>query len=402
MSKPLNVLMPLQVERAKPKEKPYKLSDGGGLFLFVSPAGARSWRYAFRFGGRAQLLTLGKYPDISLKRARKDHKEARQALAEGRNPALLKQQNKERSPETGTFKSLSEQWYTQYQAERSQSWKENARRWLDDRVYPAFGSKPIGEVKPADVLQVLKSMEREKVVKSAEYVRQMVSQIFDYAIRNLWATFNPAQSLAGVVVLPKHKPHPHLTEKELPDFLAKVDAHPKDSVRLAVKLLLLTFVRKSELTNATWSEVDMDRAEWRIPAIRMKNKVEHIVPLSPQALECFAELKKLSNGSEYVFPSPIKRNAPISRTLLGMVFDEFNAGISPHGIRSTASSILNERSGFAGDVIEVQLSHVERNQIRRAYNRAEYMESRAKLMAWWANYLDNAKIGNVVTLPRRA
>lgn len=396
------MLKPLQVTRAKARQKPYKLTDTKGLHLYVSPTGARSWRYAFRFGGRAQLLSIGLFPDISLKRARLLHADARRQLAEGRNPAQLKQQQKEKAPESGTFKALAEQWYSALEAERSESWRYLRRRWLDQRVYPEIGKKALKDVQAADVLAILKHLEREGKARSAESVRQMIGQIFDHAIRNLWVSFNPAQSLAGAVKPPKHVPHPHLSERELPDFLAKVDAYPDASLKLAVKVLMLTFVRKSELTGATWSEIDFERAEWRIPASRMKGKREHLVPLSTQALESFRELKKLANGSDFVLPSPTKPRQPIGRSLLVTVFTELGGKISPHGVRATASSILNERSGFSGDVIEAQLAHVQGDQVRAAYNRAAYMEQRAKLMQWWSDYLDNAKRGNVVQLPIRA
>jgi integrase len=396
------MLKPLQVTRAKARQKPYKLTDTKGLHLYVSPTGARSWRYSFRFGGRAQLLSIGLFPDISLKRARLLHADARRQLAEGRNPAQLKQQQKEKAPESGTFKALAEQWYSALEAERSESWRYLRRRWLDQRVYPEIGKKALKDVQAADVLAILKHLEREGKARSAESVRQMIGQIFDHAIRNLWVSFNPAQSLAGAVKPPKHVPHPHLSERELPDFLAKVEAYPDASLKLAVKLLFLTFVRKSELTGATWSEIDFDRSEWRIPASRMKGKREHLVPLGTQALECFQELKKLANGSDYVLPSPTKPRQPIGRSLLVTVFKELGGKISPHGVRATASSILNERSGFSGDVIEAQLAHVQGDQVRAAYNRAAYMEQRAKLMQWWSDYLDNARRGNVVQLPVRA
>ena len=398
------MLKPLQVERAKARHKPYKLADTKGLHLYVSPTGARSWRYSFRFGGRAQLLSLGLFPDISLKRARLLHGEARRVLAEGQNPALLKRQQNEqkKSPESGSFKAIAEQWYSSLEAERSQSWRYLRRRWLDQRVYPEIGKKALKDVQAADVLAILKHLEREDKARSAESVRQMIGQIFDHAIRNLWVSFNPAQSLAGAVKPPKHTPHPHLSERQLPDFLAKVDAYPDASLKLAVKLLFITFVRKSELTGATWSEIDFERAEWRIPASRMKGGREHLVPLSTQALASFRELKKLASGSDYVLPSSIRPRQPIGRSLLVTVFRALGERISPHGVRATASSILNERSGFPGDVIEAQLAHVERDQVRAAYNRAQWLEQRAKLMQWWSDYLDNARRGNVVQMPVRA
>jgi integrase len=395
------MLKPLQVEKAKAGDKPYKLADKEGLFLHVSTTGAKSWRYAFRFAGRAQLLTIGQFPQIGLGKAREWHFKAQQALANGQRPTPESLGIREaKTPEAGTFKALAEQWFKSLESVRSASWQDNVRRWLDDRVLPEIGKRPVKDVQPADVLAILKSMEREGKARSAESVRQMVSAIYDHAIRNLWTGFNPAQSLLGAVPVPAHVPHPHIPERELPAFLSKLDAYQDKTLRLAVTLLLLTAVRKGELLGATWPEVDLDRKEWRIPATRTKGRREHIVPLSTQALQCLAELKAL--GGAYVVPSPVHKGKPISRSLLSTAFQDLGGGVSPHGLRSTFSTIANERSGSSGDVIEASLAHVEGNQVRRAYNRASYMDQRAKLLQWWGDYLDNARVGNVVTLPRRA
>jgi integrase len=268
-------------------------------------------------------------------------------------------------------------------------------------VYPAFGSRPIEEVKPADVLEVLKSLERDGASRSAEYVRRMIGQIYDHAIRNLRAEFNPAQSLRGAVVQPAKVSHPHVTERELPAFLSKVDAIPEENMRLAVNLLLQTAVRRGELTGAKWSELDLDRREWRIAPERMKNRREHIVPLSRQAVECFERLKTLAGESEYVLPSPQNPRKPTGRDALRLIFSRMDCGISPHGTRATFSTIANERSGASGDVIEAALAHVQGDATRASYNRTTWLEQRAKLLQWWSDYLTNAR-SNVVTLPRRA
>ena len=395
-------LKPLQVERAKAKDKPYKLADGESLYLYIAPSGAKSWQYRYSFAGRPLLLTIGTFPDISLSRAREHLQTARTLVANGTKPSPeLLGLRKAKAPDAGTFKAIAEAWYALLAADRSHSWKDNARRWLDQRVYPVFGSKPIEEVKPADVLEVLKSMERDGVSRSAEYLRQMVSQIFDYAIKNLRCEFNPAQPLRGAVVQPPKVFHPHVPERELPAFLSKVDAITDSSMRLAVNLLLHTAVRRGELIEARWTELDLDRREWRIPQERMKNGREHVVPLSAQAVYCFEQLKTLAGGSEYVFPSPVNPRKPAGGDSLLTAFEKMNCGVTPHGMRSTFSTIANERSGFSGDVIEAVLAHVEGNRVRASYNRASLLESRAKLLQWWSDYLENAR-SNVVTLPRRA
>lgn len=382
---------------------------GNGLYMAITPQGAKSWRFDFRFNGKRQCLTIGRYPEIPLS----NHDEskpgaiqylakARAALARGENPAALKQLEKQKPVSADTFKTIAEEWFKSLESSRSASWRENVRRWLDDRIYPKIGSRAMQDVLPADVLAILKATAQEGKARSAEYIRQVIGQIFDHAICNLRANFNPAQSLRRAITLPDHIPHPHIPERELPAFLSKLDAYPVEEHRLAIELLLLTAVRIGELVGATWSEIDTERKEWRIPASRMKGRAEHIVPLSDRALECFAELKKLAGDNAYVLPSPYNGSRkPINDAVLNRAIHKIS-NITPHGTRSTFSTIANERSGFTGDVIEAALSHVQGDAVRAAYNRTTWLEQRAKLMQWWSDYLDNARAGNVVTLPRRA
>ena len=381
-----------------------RLSDARGLYVVCLPSGAKSWRYDFRFPrsakGRRQTLTLGNYPDFSLADAREAHQEARKALAKGENPCAQKQAAKREQAQRGadSFKALAESWYETLEGQRSKSWRGNVRRWLKKRIYPEIGSKPVKDVQAADVLAILRAMEREGKARSGEHVRQLVSQIFDHAVVNLRATFNPAQSLSGALTPPAHVPHPHLSEKELPDWLKRLDAYPLKQPRLAAYLLLLTATRKGELLGAKWTEIDFTAREWRIPAEKMKSGKEHIVPLSDQALEC---LRELQNASEYVLTSETRPHRPMSKNPLDKIFWDLGE-ISPHGVRSTFSTIANERSGFSGDVIEAALAHVEPDQVRRVYNRAQWLEQRAKLLQWWGDYLENARKGNVIALARRA
>jgi len=400
------VLTDTKVRLAKALRKPYKRSDGGGLYLYVTPAGAKSWRYDYRLHRKRETLTFGLYPDVSLAEARERHRAARRSVERGQSPARAKQVQKRASREIAgdTVEALAESWYAQKGPHRSASWRDNARRWLEQDVYPAIGSRPVTEVKPADVLDIVRRVAEERGARSAEYLRQTLSQVYGHAIRNLRATTNPARDVRGAIEHPEPKRRAPLSAKEIPGFLGAVDTYPgRLSTKLAIKLLLLTFVRKSELIGASWGEIDFDRDEWRIPAERMKMRDPHIVPLSRQALEAFHELKALSSGSEFVLPNLGSLKRPMGANSLNVAFDRMGYGerFTPHGVRATASTILNEQ-GFRPDVIERQLAHAERNRIRAAYNHADYLPERRAMMQQWADYIDSLCAGADVTPIRRA
>jgi len=302
-----------------------------------------------------------------------------------------------------TVKALAESWYAQKAPHRSTSWRDNVRRWLDQDVYPAIGSWAVTDVKPADVLGIVRRVAEERGARSAEYLRQTLAQVYAHAIRNLRATANPARDVRGAIERPDPKRRAPLSANEIPAFLEAVDRYPgRLSTKLAIKLLLLTFVRKGELIGATWDEIDLARAEWRIPAGRMKMRDPHIVPLSRQAVEAFRDLKALASGSQYVLPNLGSLDRPMGASSLNVAFDRMGYGerFTPHGVRATASTILNEQ-GFRSDVIERQLAHTERNRVRAAYNHADYLEERGSMMQQWADYIDGLCAGADVTPIRR-
>jgi integrase len=317
------------------------------------------------------------------------------------SPARVKQIRRRAAAEIAgdTVKALAESWYAQKGPHRSASWRDNVRRWLDQDVYPPIGSWAITAVKPADVLDLVKRVANERGARSAEYLRQMLAQVYEHAIHNLRATTNPARDVRGAIERPAPKHREPLSANEIPDFLEAVDAYSgRLSSKLAIKVLLLTFVRKSELIGATWEEIDFNRAEWRIPGERMKMKGPHIVPLSRQAAECFRELKALSSGSAFVLPNIGSLKRPMGASSLNVAFERMGYGerFTPHGVRATASTILNEQ-GFRPDVIERQLAHAERNRIRAAYNHADYVEERRAMMQQWADYIESLCAGADVT-----
>ena len=402
------MLTDAQIKKAPARDKAYKLSDSGGLYLHVSSNGGKSWRFDFRAGGRRQTLTFGRYPEIGLKDARDRHFQARQRVASDENPAIDKRREKQAAKRESahTFRQLAEGWYNANSPNKSDSWRKLNRTWLRDDIYPLIGDRPIKAIDPADVLDVMKRFEDRGALLSAERARSLLSQIFRYGIRNLRADRDPAHAVLGAVIVPKTKHHPTITLKELADFLRALRAYSgSPQTTLGMRLLLVTFVRKGELTAATWGEIDFDAADWQIAAERMKNGEAHTVPLSRQAIALFRELQLLARGSAFVLPnrSDIRRYAGPSLFNDMLKAIGYTGRLSPHGVRSLASTALNE-IGWRPDVIERQLAHIERNKVRGAYNRAEYLDERRKMMQAWADLLEQIESpdSNVEPLRRQA
>lgn len=401
------MLTDTKARAAKAKERPYKLTDRDGLYLYIAQSGAKSWRFDYRIAGARETLTLGRYPDVSLEHARDDLGKARKLVAKGESPARAKQDKKASAKiaRANTLQALGEKWYQAKAAIRSASWQGNAKRWLEEDFYRAIGSKPIRDVTADDVERVVRQIAEKRGAKSAHYARIMLAAVFKSLPRSL-GVGNPARDVAGVIELPKAKPRGvALTAKEIPVFLEAADRYPgRTSTKLAVRLLMLTFVRKRELIEAKWDELDLERGEWTIPAGRMKMAKAHTVPLSRQAVECFEKLKPLAFGSDYVFPNLGRNDKPMDASTLNKVFDEIGyAGkFTPHGARSTASTALNAQ-GWSVDAIERQLAHSERDLVRAAYNQSDYMDERRRMMQAWADYVDGLCTGaDVVPIKRRA
>ncbi len=393
-------------KNAKPKAKPYKLADREGLYLFVGPkseAGkpVRSWRYDYRLNGKRETLTLGRYPELSLADAREEHAKARKLVAKGESPSKAKRAHRERQRIAGqnTVKAVCERWYESKAEARSQSWRENARRWLDQDVYPALGSKSIQHVSIDELEALVRKVAKQRGAKSAHYLRLMLADVYSEQPRAL-GLGNPARDLKGMLDIPrgtpKGKPMP---AKHIPALIEAVEKAPaRQQTKLAARLLLLTFTRKRELIECPWAELDLQRGEWVISAERMKMDRPHIVPLSKQAILCFEFLKPIAAGSAFVFPNLGSQTRPMSDTTLNKFFHDIGYGhFTPHSARSTASTILNGQ-GFSADAIELQLAHVERDMTRAAYNYADKMEERRRMMQQWADFLDSLEEGKVVSL----
>jgi integrase len=381
-----------KARNAKPKAKPYKLADGEGLFLLVLPSGGKYWRLKYFFADKEKVLALGVYPQITLADARERRIQARKLLATGKDPGAVKKEAKRltKVKSANTFETVSREWYEKRKHEWAASSAKTKLIRLEGHILPKLGQKPIADITAPDVLELLRVIEGNGTLDTARRVMQMCGQIFMYAIATGRAERNPVPDLRGALKTPIVKHQAFLKENELPLYLKKLeeyDGHPQ--TRLALRFLLLTFVRTTELRAAEWVEIDWEKAEWRIPAERMKVKEEHIVPLSVQALIVLRELQGQTGNRQYVFVNlhNSKKYMSENTMLYALYRMGYHSRATGHGFRSTASTILNE-NGFMPDVIERQLAHSERNAVRAAYNHAQYLPERRKMMQWWADYLD--------------
>lgn len=380
----------LKTAKPAPGNRYRKLADQGGLYLFCTVDGTRSWRYDYRLAGQRKTFCIGIYPEVSLAEAREHHSDARKLVGAGQCPVLIKRRKRQAAVlgAENTVKALAEAWYAELAPHKSESWRHGVRGRLENYIYPAMRTVPIADVDPADVLSLVKDV-AAKYPKTAEYCRQTLSRVFSFAIRNLRAKTNPAREIQGAIVVPQATHHKPIAAKNIPAFIDKIDGYAgRVHTKLAAKLLMLTMVRKRELIEATWDELDFEEGVWTIPAERMKRRHGHVVPLSKQALAAFKELKPMARGSRYVFPNFGNQRKCMSPTTLNVMFDRLKLSVTPHGLRATASTQLNESNKFRPDVIERQLSHIERNRIRASYNQAEYLDERREMLQWWADYID--------------
>ncbi len=383
-----------EIREAKPKDKNYFLFDDGNLRLLVRPSGTKVWQYPYKLNEKNNTVTLGKYGDrtgfVSLADARKMRDEIRDLLSRGLDPnknkktqkqeALLRAENK--------FETIAEEW------RQKQSWTEkhskNIQSRLQKDVYPIIGWKGIKEVTIQDILQILRNIEQRDAVSVAQRINGYCTEIFDYALVMGICDSNPALGRSKFLKAQTIQNRAHLSDKELPDFIRKLySSDDTNTTLLAIKLLVLTIQRPGEIRFAEWKEFDEKKAIWHIPAGRMKKKREHLVPLPKQVLLILKNIRNLSGNSPYLFPGKVgMMKKPISDVALIKAMKKLSENkMTPHGIRHTGSTILNE-SNFNSDWIERQLSHVEENKVRGTYNKAEYLEQRKEMMQWWADYLD--------------
>lgn len=394
-----------RIRNAKPTSKPYKLSDGGGMYLFVIPGGARYWRLDYRFAGKRRTLALGIYPMVSLSNARSRRDEARALLAKDTDPGLAKKAAKRIAKLVckNTFEAIAREWLDNQRNKFALQYRARLQARLETDIFPQIGSRPITDIDAPELLEMLRKVERRGVIETARRLRQLCGQVFRYAIVTGRAQHNPSADLRGALKSsPRSRGHKAMLVDEVPNFLRSLEAYDGDPrTRLALWLAVLTFVRTAELRAARWSEfenLEGNDPVWRIPAERMKMKREHIVPLAPQAIAVLQELRALSGSaaSPFLFPSPSRDGFMSNNTMLYALYRMgYHGRATVHGFRAMASTALNE-TGFRPDVIERQLAHQEKNAVRAAYNRAEYLNERRAMMDHWANYVDGLAGKNVV------
>lgn len=385
-----------------------KLADGGGLFLDVRANGSRYWRMKYRYAGKERLLAFGVYPEVTLAEARRRRDAAREAIRDGRDPSAERKADKLRavlSAET-TFEAIAREWLDKQRAKLAPVTFGKAE-WLLGMAYAGIGATPIADVNASDILVLLRRIEARGVHETAYRVKQRIGQVFRYAIATGRAIRDPSADLRGALTPIVSKSRAAVTHPDdVAGLLRAIDTYAGQPVTLAaLKLAPLVFVRPGELRHAEWSELDLDAAVWRIPAGKMKMREGHVVPLAPQAVTILRELHPLTGRGCYCFPSlrtpdrPMSENT-INAALRRLGFDKDT--MTGHGFRAMASTRLNEM-GWAPDVIERQLAHAERNKVRAAYNRAQYMAERQTMMSAWADYLDvlRANTGKVVAFKRK-
>jgi len=392
----------IEITKAKPLDKAYKLSDSGGLYLLVNTTGSKSWRLKYRFLGKEKVLSLGQYPHVSLLEAREARDSAKKLLARGLDPNDVKQKQvyEAKKEAANTFESVALEWHEKHKVK----WVEkNAARnlsMLKRHVFPFIGSTPIAKVKASDLLSAIQKIEARGNSETAHRALQVCGQIFRFAIATDRATADLSLVLKGALspVVVKH--HASITDpKEIGQFLR--DIHDYDGAYLtqqALKLAPLVFVRPGELRHAEWSEIDFKKAEWRISAEKMKMKSAHIVPLSKQAIAILNDIYNHTGHLQYVFTSVTSIKRPMSENTVNMAIRRIgydNTQMTGHGFRSMASTILHEQ-GWLHDAIERQLAHSDRNKVSAAYNYAEHLPLRKQMMQHWADYLDGLANGATI------
>ena len=389
-------LTAVAIRNTKPGKRAKKLFDGKGLFLLVRPNGARYWRFRYRFGGKEKLLSLGVYPEVGLAEARQSCQEERRLLREGLDPSRVRKE-KRTSQQTEPFESLAREWHSRQSAVWTDVHTGTVMRRLERDVFPWLGSRPVKEITAPELLAVLRRVESRGAVETAHRIRGICSQVFRYAVATGRAERDPGGDLRGAL---QPSPERHLaaiTEpKQVGGLLRAMWSYEGTfPVCCALKLAAYTFARPGELRAMQWSELDLQNAEWRLPAERMKARRGHLVSLARQSVRILDELRPLTGRGGFVFPSMRSSHRPMSENTLAGALRRLGYSkqeMTAHGFRSIASTLLNEQ-GWNRDAIERQLAHAPKDTVRAAYHRAEHLEERRKMMQAYADYLDGLRQG---------
>jgi integrase len=388
------------IRNLKASTRPQKLADGGNMYLYVSPAGGKLWRVNYRFLGKQKTLSLGAYPEITLSKARERLAETKKLLAAGRDPAVQAKLAKitRAVAAANTFDLVADEYLAKYEREGRAAATITKARWLIDFARADIGLRPIGEILPMEILEVLRKVERRGRLDSARRLRSTISCVFRYAISTGRATQDPTYALRGALTAPITKSRAAITDPEALGGLLRAiegfDGQP--TTKAALMLLALLFPRPGELRFAEWKEFDLTAAEWVIPATHTKMRRPHRVPLSPQAVAILQDLHRNTGKGNLLLPSIRTVREPISENTLNAALRRMGYNkdeMTSHGFRATASTLLNESGRWRPDAIERQLAHVEQNDVRRAYARGVNWNERVEMASWWANYLDGLTLG---------
>ncbi|CNG57028.1 tyrosine-type recombinase/integrase [Yersinia similis] len=393
-------LTDIKVKTAKPIDKAYKLTDGGGMYLLVKPNGSKYWRLKYRFVGKEKMLSIGVYPDVSLADARQKRDDARKILAAGGDPGEVKKADKlaQKLSTENTFEAIAREWHKQKADRWSLRYRDEIIDTFEKDIFPHLGRRPIAEIKPMELLETLRRLEKRGALEKMRKVRQRCGEVFRYAIVTGRAEYNPAPDLATALATPKKTHFPFLTAEELPYFIRDLAGYTGSVItKTATQIIMQTGVRTQELRFARWEDIDFEKRLWEIPPEVMKMKRPHIVPLSEQVVELFQSLKPITGMYSLVFIGRNDRTKPISKESVNQVIEllGYKGRLTGHGFRHTMSTILHEQ-GFNSAWIETQLAHVDKNAIRGTYNHAHYLEGRREMMQWYGDYIESMSKGEVI------
>ena len=394
-------LSDLKIRKLKPEIKPKKYFDRGGLYLQVNPSGTKCWRIKYRYFDTPKIMAIGTYPEMSLEMARDKLFETKRILRENKDPCTQKKETKRLAKfnSNNTFEAVAKEWHDLNKHKWTPEHASRVWNRMENHVIPVIGKRPISEIHALELLEdIVRKIEKKDKTETSHRVLQTCGAIFRFGILTKRLSYNPAQDLRGALKPHKKQSYPTIQIDEVPEFLKRLEDYKTSELnKLAIKMLMLVFVRQGELRQAQWKHMSFEKKIWCIPAHLMKMREEHIVPLSKQTLDIIEKIKIISGSSEYLFPTQNKIRHPImSENLINDIIKEigYKGRLVAHGFRSLASTTLNEL-GYAPDVIERQLAHSERNEVRAAYNRAEYLPQRICMMQEWADYIDGLKMAKL-------
>ncbi|HGN1331879.1 TPA: tyrosine-type recombinase/integrase [Proteus mirabilis] len=388
-------LTDMAIKKAKPREKVYSLGDGNGLSLIVEPNGSKGWRFRYQFNGKSKMISLGIYPVITLNEAREKRDDARRLVANGTDPAEARKEerNKASGQSENTFKKITLEWFNGRKDRWSEGYRDDMMEAFENDVFPYIGDRPIAEIKPLELLEVLSIMEKRGVTEKLKKVRQRCGEVWKYAIITGRAEYNPAPDLASAFIPHQRENYPYLLADELPEFLSSVDKYQGSQiVRTALNILMLTGLRPGELRKSEWSFIDFESRTWKLPEKIMKMGRVHVVPMSDQVISLLRQIQPISGDYQYIFPSRTNHKKHLSEMAINTMIGRmgYRGRATGHGFRHTMSTILHEK-GFNTAWIELQLAHVDKNSIRGTYNHALYLEGRREMMQWYADYIDELR-----------